>query len=151
MGHRAHLILYSTALITLSHVSFVLLPGCSGCFWGVISLTLLGIGFSIYAVVTWAAIPLIVLDKAQGTAFGVSVSFLYTGLATAPLAIGKLIDGTTEQEGFFWPSILFILLGTIATGVAILLIFADTKAGGVLKKAAAEDSSKKEVALLKVA
>mmetsp|Transcript_22838 Transcript_22838/g.41039 ORF Transcript_22838/g.41039 Transcript_22838/m.41039 type:complete len:147 (-) Transcript_22838:506-946(-) len=130
-GHRTHLILISTVVITLGHLSLVLMPDCSGCYWGTIGLTLLRIGFSIYGATIWASVPLTVLAKTQGTAFGVTSSAVSIGMASGPVGIGALVDNTSQQHGFISASIFLICLGTVAAFLACLLFCADNKEGRV--------------------
>ena len=58
-----------------------------------IQLSLLGVGYSIYASALWGSIPYVVEPKILGTAFCMCTAVQNTGLVIAPYVIGKVQNG----------------------------------------------------------
>ena len=97
-------------------------------------LILLGFGYSLYATVIWACVPILIEAKTVGTAFGVITAIQNMGLGTVPILIGVIQDNTSLEDGYFWVTFLFICMGIlgIITGICLLLI--DFKNREILNK-----------------
>jgi MFS family permease len=123
-GKRTYLIVCSSVLCLIPHIVLAALPNCDGCIDGIFMLIFLGIGYSIYASVIWAAIPYVVEEKTIGTAYGVTTAIQNMGLFAAPLIVGAIADGTTMKHGYFWVSIFFVACATVGviTGVNIFFL-----------------------------
>eukprot|EP01084_Bolivina_argentea_P225494 381032_1 len=85
---RCQALLLSSCMMLLAHLSFNY--DCSE--YGVVSIIVLAIGFSIYPAVCWAAVPLLVDMKHIGKAMGFMTAFLCLLLAGCPSVMGKLQD-----------------------------------------------------------
>jgi MFS family permease len=125
----------------LVHISLILNPDCDGCYWGAISLVFLGLAVAINGAALLPSIPFTVQPKAVGTAFGIAIAGQNISFGVGPLITGALIDGTSQQDGFFWviptqASIFFITMDCLAIAVAILLNIVDSRNGGVLNSKA---------------
>ena len=129
----------SASLIAIVHLWFVAMPDCSACWYSVMPMVLLGIGYSLYAAVMWASIPLVVKPEAVGTAFGVTTSVQNFGLAFAPMIIGVIQDETTPGHGYFYVSltqvsVFLFICGFLGVLNAIWLFFEDRRNGGKLNQ-----------------
>lgn len=127
----------SASLISIVHLWFVLMPDCDECWYSVLPMLLLGIGYALYAAVMWASIPLVVKQEAVGTAFGVTTAVQNFGLAFAPMILGVIQDGTTKDHGYFYVtstqvSVFLFLCGFLGVLNAVWLFFEDKKSGGKL-------------------
>lgn len=136
-GHRvqlskAYLVIVSIGLITLALASFMAIPDCSGCYWGIFGFGLLGLGFAIYASVIWPSVPFTVPEQSSGTAFGVVTSFQNTGMFAGPLMVGVIVDGTTFQHGYFWALMLLVTCGILGLFTCLALWWVDYKSGNSL-------------------
>lgn len=121
------------------HLWFVVMPDCSACWYSVMPMVLLGIGYSLYAAVMWASIPLVVKPEAVGTAFGVTTSVQNFGLAFAPMIIGVIQDDTTKDSGYFYVSftqvsVFLFICGFLGVLNAVWLFFEDKRNGGKLNQ-----------------
>ena len=94
----------------------MLLPECSeACYTELIPLILSGLGYALFAGVTWAIIPSVTDPKLMGTAFGIACSFLNIGLAVIPTLGGYIHDQTTHKmHGFFWVKLNDLLTSLIS-------------------------------------
>jgi MFS family permease len=102
-------------------------------------MVLLGVGYSLYAAVMWASIPLVVKPEAVGTAFGVTTSVQNFGLAFAPMIIGEIQDTTTKGHGYFYVSftqvsVFLFICGFLGVLNAVWLFFEDKRNGGKLNQ-----------------
>jgi MFS family permease len=136
-GHRAQLceayvVLLSAVIITASHISFILMPDCSGCYWVIIGFCLLGLGFAIFVSVVWPSVPFTVPEQSTGTAFGVSTSFQNCGLLVGSLYVGAIVDSTTQQNGYFWVNFSLGSCAAVSALVAVALWRVDYKEGNSL-------------------
>jgi len=118
-GKRGHLIIASSVFMFLVHFVYLLMPDCKECFYAPFPLGLLGIGYSIYASVMWASVPLVVEARTVGTAFGVVTATQNLGLAVAPMLVGKIHD--SSSGGYFWVSLLFMSFGVVGVVTAVWL------------------------------
>lgn len=102
-------------------------------------MVLLGVGYSLYAAVMWASIPLVVKPEAVGTAFGVTTAVQNFGLAFAPMIIGEIQVKTTHSHGYFYVSptqvsVFLFVCGFLGVLNAIWLFFEDRRNGGKLNE-----------------
>ena len=99
-----------------------------------IPLSLLGVGYSVYAAALWGCIPYTVQPKLIGSAFGLCTAIQNIGLTISPL-IASAILTTERQGGYFWYMIYFCVLCVIGFFVNVWLYIDDIKnRGGVLDK-----------------
>jgi MFS family permease len=96
-----------------------------------ISMVVLGFSFSLVSAVLWPAVPLIVEEKAVGTAFGLITMIQNIGLAVFPWLNGLFAAGT---ESYTTSQLMFASLGFFGFIFALLLLRADRRIGGILEK-----------------
>ena len=82
--------------------------------------------------VYWAAISYIVEPRFYGTAFGATYALSNLGLVIFPLLVGKLIDNTNLQEGYFWVSFTLAIVAAFGAVTGVIVYFIDLKKGGIL-------------------
>ena len=99
-----------------------------------IPLSMLGIGYSVYAAALWGCIPYTVKPKLIGSAFGLCTAIQNIGLTISPL-IGSALLNTKKEDGYFWYLMYFCFLSIIGFCINVWLYFDDLKnRGGVLDK-----------------
>ena len=98
----------------------------------VVPLTLLGIGYSVYAAALWGCIPYTVPPKLIGSAFGLCTSVQNIGLTISPILAGFCLN-TAKDDGYFWFQIYFCILCVIGFFINVWMYLDDLKnRGGVL-------------------
>ncbi|MCK4771624.1 MAG: MFS transporter [Candidatus Latescibacteria bacterium] len=126
IGRRGTLLLLGTLLMIPSHALMGLTT-----IYPIIPMAVLGFSFSLVSAVLWPAVPLIVKEKAVGTAFGLIFMIQNIGLALFPWLNGLLRDAT---QSYTASQLMFASLGLVGFVFAILLLRSDAKAGGILEK-----------------
>ena len=79
VGHRAHLMIASSAILLSVFILSFFLQGCpestgSPCYIGIVPLIIWSVGSSLYSSVIWGVIPYVVESRTVGTAYGISTS-----------------------------------------------------------------------------
>lgn len=97
-----------------------------------IPLVLHGIFLGSFFPIIWASIPLIVKQKALGTAYGVLTSFVNINQAISPIIFGSIEDRTNSN--YFWGLIFITFQGVIALYIAIFVFILDNKKDRCLDK-----------------
>ena len=92
----------------------------------IIPLSLLGIGYSVYAAALWGCIPYTVEPRLIGTAYGLCTAVQNIGLTISPL-IGAALLNTPKEQGYFWLMMYFALLGCIGIVLNVWLYIDDIK------------------------
>ena len=106
--------------------------GDSANFMTLIPLTLLGIGYSVYAAALWGCIPYTVPPRLVGTAYGLCTAVQNVGLTISPL-IAAATQHTKKQDGYFWLMIYFSALSCIGIVFNVWLYIDDLRnRGGIL-------------------
>lgn len=126
IGKRGTLLTLGTFLMIPAHLSMGV--------WDlhpVFPMIILGFSFSLVSAVLWPAVPLIVEEKAIGTAFGLIFMIQNIGLALFPVMNGAMRDAT---ESYTSSQLMFASLGLIGFIFALMLLRADRRAGSVLEK-----------------
>jgi len=92
-------------------------------------LSIMGVGYSIYASAIWGSIPYVVPTRTMGSAFGLTTAVQNMGLVIAPLGVSFLEDGTKSDTnlGFFWPLALLASFSFCGFCVNLWLYFDDLK------------------------
>ncbi|MFC1529164.1 MFS transporter [Gemmatimonadota bacterium] len=125
IGKRGTLLMWGTFLMIPAHLSM----GISN-LHPVYPMIILGFSFSLVSAVLWPAVPLIVKEKAVGTAFGLIFMIQNIGLAAFPVLNGALRDAT---ESYAASQLMFASLGLVGMVFAVLLLRADRGKGGILE------------------
>lgn len=87
------LILLACIITTLIPES---LPGEGPNYLCILPLSLLGVGYSVYAAALWGCIPYTVPARLIGTAYGLTTAVQNIGLTISPLVSGALLS--TDKE-----------------------------------------------------
>ena len=132
IGRRVDFIVFSSFLVALVHVCFLVTPESNKPVYPILYLAFMGLGYSIYATVLWSCIPYLVTKKASGTAFGMTTAILSFGAGIGPLFVGYIQENTTKDKGYFWVSFFFVAVGILGTTTSVMLYINDLRTGGVL-------------------
>lgn len=132
IGRRVILIMFSACCVTLVHILFLVTPDSHKPIYPIFYMILLGLGYSIYASVMWASIPYLVEPKTIGTAFGVATSIQNLGLGVGPLIVGYIKGSTDKEDGYYWVTFFFVMMGLVGVGSAISIYINDMRTGGIL-------------------
>jgi MFS family permease len=93
--------------------------------WG---LLLLGIGYSFYANVIVAAIPMAVQKKVLGSAIGIMEILSSLAECIVPIITGYLVGhGSTPESGYQTSSFFFFLIGLTAVLASLSLFLIDKR------------------------
>lgn len=108
-------------------------------------LSLLGLGYSVYAAAIWGCIPYTVDPKLIGSAFGLTTAIQNIGLTISPL-IASVCLKTEKEDGYFWYLVYFCILSIIGFFINIWLYIDDIRnRGGILDKVDTGDKEEEEV------
>jgi MFS family permease len=133
-GHRAEWIVFSSVIVFLVHLAFLLTPDGDRPAYPICFMVFLGLGYSVYASVVWASISFLVKIKVAGTAYGTATAVQNLGLGFGPIVVGVIQQASHKGHGFYWVSFYFVLVGAFGIFFAVLILFWDFKNGRVLKK-----------------
>lgn len=142
VGRRALFISVSSIMILLACVSTMFIPAASSpdetqwlC---LIPLSLLGIGYSVYAAALWGCIPYTVPAKLVGTAYGLCTAIQNIGLTISPIISAACLSnnrvaGESNSQGYQWLMAYFSVLAIVGIFFNVWLYVDDLKyRGGVL-------------------
>ena len=126
VGRRASLMILGSLLMIPAHLAL----GYTSLFPG-IAMVVLGAAFVLVPAAMWPSVPLIVEKDRVGTAFGLMTAIQNIGLFAFPYLNGALRDRT---QAYTASQTMFAGLGVCGLVVALLLLAADRRAGGVLER-----------------
>lgn len=149
VGKRVIFILVSAVCVTLFHVCCMFTPDSYRPIYPILYLVLLGLGYSIYVTVYWAAISYIVEPKLIGTAFGTTYAVSNLGLVIFPILVGYIQDNSSADHGYYWVSFCLGVMGSLGIFTGIIVYIMDIKQGGILHSAD-PIARKKELEPLKI-
>ncbi|KAJ3321949.1 hypothetical protein HDV06_003686 [Boothiomyces sp. JEL0866] len=115
-GHRSQIIIVSGVCFLAAH--FILAFSTIS---PLVGMSLIGVGYSLFASTLWAYIPVFVSDEQVGTAFGIISSVLNIGLFVFPIIIGW-IRSTSDPSNYLPTQYFFMALCFVALIAAIALI-----------------------------
>jgi MFS family permease len=125
-GKRAALMVCGAAIMIPCHLALGLTQVAPA-----IPMIGLGAAFVLVPAAMWPSVPLIVEKQRVGTAFGLMTAIQNLGLALFPYLNGALRDGT---GGYVASQVMFASLGAVGLVFALLLLGADRRAGGALRR-----------------
>ena len=127
-GRRAFLCCLSSVILLVAFTLSMFATECDKCHKELLSLVLIGLGWTIYAAAIWGTIPLVVAPHTVGTAFGMVVSIQNLGLVMAPTIVGIIKDKTREiVHGYFWVFAFFIAINLVGLAMNVALYQIDLK------------------------
>ena len=129
VGKRRFFIMTATLVFLSAHTIIWLFSQCSieaeySPVWG---LFLLGIGYSFYANVIVASIPLVVKKKILGSAIAIMEILSSLTECVVPILTGYLIESEENENGYKLSSFFFFLLGTFGLFSSIFLLFIEAR------------------------
>lgn len=101
-------------------------------FYGYLGIAMLGVGYSLVPSAMWPSVPKLVPDKNLGTAYSIIYWVQNMGMLIVPIFVGRLfrnVDGADHSDVFaaFNAELIFITLGILALGTAVLLLLTSRK------------------------
>jgi len=126
VGRRATFMIVGSLLMIPAHLlmGWTMLPPAY-------AMIVLGAAFVLVPAAMWPSIPLVVEKERVGTAFGLMTAVQNIGLLAFPYFNGALRDW---KGGYGWSQTMFAGLGLAGLVFALLLLFADRRAGHVLER-----------------
>ena len=129
VGKATTWMVVGAGLVLASHLIITFAPQ-GVAMYAYISIALLGIGYSLVPSAMWPSVPKIVPEKNLGTAYSLIYWVQNLGMWAVPIYVGKIFTNTITEAGNKAQEIsaaikaeyVFILLGIIAIGVAIMLL-----------------------------
>ncbi len=134
VGKATLWMIVGSALVLISHLIITFAPqGVAA--YAYVSIALLGIGYSLVPSAMWPSVPKIIPEKNLGTAYSLIYWVQNLGMWAVPIYIGQIFTKTItetgnhaqEVEAAIHAEYIFILLGIVAIGVALLLFFSSKK------------------------
>ena len=134
VGKATTWMVVGAGLVLASHLIITFAPQ-GVAMYAYISIALLGIGYSLVPSAMWPSVPKIVPEKNLGTAYSLIYWVQNLGMWAVPIYVGKIFTNTITEAGNKAQEIsaaikaeyVFILLGIIAIGVAIMLLRSSRK------------------------
>ena len=129
VGKATTWMVVGAALVLTSHLIITFAPQ-GVAIYAYIAIALLGIGYSLVPSAMWPSVPKIIPEKNLGTAYSLIYWVQNMGMWAVPIYVGKIFTNTITEAGNKAQEIsaaikaeyVFILLGIIAIGVAIMLL-----------------------------
>ncbi len=134
VGKATTWMIVGSALVLTSHLIITFAPqGVPA--YAYIAIALLGIGYSLVPSAMWPSVPKIIPEKNLGTAYSLIYWVQNLGMWAVPIYIGNIFSKEITQAGNHAQEVsaaihaeyIFIILGIIAIGVAIMLFFSSRK------------------------
>ena len=134
VGKATTWMVVGAALVLTSHLIITFAPqGVAA--YAYIAIALLGIGYSLVPSAMWPSVPKIIPEKNLGTAYSLIYWVQNMGMWAVPIYVGKIFTNTITEAGNKAQEIsaaikaeyVFIMLGIIAIGVAIMLLRSSRK------------------------
>ncbi len=134
VGKATVWMIVGSALVLLSHLIITFAPQGVP-MYAYFAIALLGIGYSLVPSAMWPSVPKIIPEKNLGTAYSLIYWVQNLGMWAVPIYIGRIFTKEITQAGNKAQEIsaaihaeyIFILLGIIAIGVALMLYFSSKK------------------------
>ena len=133
----------------LAHTLSLMMPDCHQCNLSIVPLILLGISYTVYAIVLFGALPYFVKEDQIALAYGICQAFSNLGTVIAPIII-SFITGTSndphEINNYNWVQYFFIFVSTVALCLNSTVLFLGEK---FKKNMNEENNDEENVCLLK--
>ena len=134
VGKATTWMIVGSALVLASHLIITFAPQGVP-FYAYIAIALLGIGYSLVPSAMWPSVPKIIPEKNLGTAYSLIYWVQNLGMWAVPIYIGKIFTREITEAGNHVQEVtaalhaewVFIALGIVAIGVALLLYFSSKK------------------------
>lgn len=134
IGKRALFLIVSSVFVACFHLLLMMTPSGYKPIAPVLYFLVLGVGYSIYVTVFWAALSYTVDHKIIGTAYGIMYSFGNLALVVFPIIVGAIQESFDMETGYFGVGIFLECLAVIGIITCIIMYSEDIKKGGILDK-----------------
>ena len=134
VGKATLWMIVGSALVLTSHLIITFAPqGVPA--YAYVSIALLGIGYSLVPSAMWPSVPKIIPEKNLGTAYSLIYWVQNLGMWAVPIYVGRIFTREITQAGNHAQEVsaalqaehVFILLGVVAIGVALMLFFSSRR------------------------
>jgi len=134
VGKATLWMIVGSALVLTSHLIITFAPqGVPA--YAYVSIALLGIGYSLVPSAMWPSVPKIIPEKNLGTAYSLIYWVQNLGMWAVPIYVGRIFTREITQAGNHAQEVsaalqaehVFILLGVVAIGVAMMLFFSSRR------------------------
>ena len=134
VGKATLWMIVGSALVLISHLIITFAPqGVPA--YAYVSIALLGIGYSLVPSAMWPSVPKIIPEKNLGTAYSLIYWVQNLGMWAVPIYVGRIFSREITQAGNHAQEVsaalqaehVFILLGVVAIGVALMLFFSSRR------------------------
>ena len=130
VGKATLWMIVGSALVLTSHLIITFAPQGVP-FYAYIAIALLGIGYSLVPSAMWASVPKIIPEKNLGTAYSLIYWVQNLGMWAVPIYVGRIFTKEITEAGNITQEIsaaihaeyVFIFLGVVAIGTALMLFF----------------------------
>ncbi len=131
VGKATRWMIIGASMVLAAHLIITFAPQGQPVF-AYIAIGLLGTGYSLVPSAMWPSVPKIVPEKNLGTAYSLIYWVQNLGMWSVPILVGKIIkQGGATHAGKISAALnaeyIFIILGVIAVGVAVMLMRASRK------------------------
>ena len=134
VGKATLWMIVGSALVLISHLIITFAPqGVPA--YAYVSIALLGTGYSLVPSAMWPSVPKIIPEKNLGTAYSLIYWVQNLGMWAVPIYVGRIFSREITQAGNHAQEVsaalqaehVFILLGVVAIGVALMLFFSSRR------------------------
>lgn len=130
VGKATLWMIVGSALVLTSHLIITFAPQGVP-FYAYIAIALLGIGYSLVPSAMWPSVPKIIPEKNLGTAYSLIYWVQNLGMWAVPIYVGRIFTKEITEAGNITQEIsaaihaeyVFIFLGVVAIGTALMLFF----------------------------
>lgn len=134
VGKATLWMIVGSALVLTSHLIITFAPQGVP-FYAYIAIALLGIGYSLVPSAMWPSVPKIIPEKNLGTAYSLIYWVQNLGMWAVPIYVGRIFTKEITEAGNITQEIsaaihaeyVFIFLGVVAIGTALMLFFSSKK------------------------
>ncbi len=134
VGKATTWMIVGSALVLASHLIITFAPQGVP-FYAYIAIALLGIGYSLVPSAMWSSVPKIIPEKNLGTAYSLIYWVQNLGMWAVPIYVGRIFTRDITEAGNHAQEVtaalhaewVFIILGIVAIGVALLLFFSSRR------------------------
>ena len=137
-GKRIRVMFCAGAIFLLTQIQIIMLkdrPKVDPNYGIIVSLCGISLFYSVFSMVVWPCLPLIVEKKVLGTATGILTSGFNLMLTILPFILGVVHDHTlNNQHGYFWTEIIICGVASVGILSTIGIYFEDLKRGAVLDR-----------------
>ena len=134
VGKGTTWMIVGSALVLASHLIITFAPQGVP-FYAYIAIALLGIGYSLVPSAMWPSVPKIIPEKNLGTAYSLIYWVQNLGMWAVPIYVGRIFTRDITEAGNHAQEVtaalhaewVFIILGIVAIGVALLLFFSSRR------------------------